>query len=759
MAEKDKPQQKPAKELPVSFGSFTSKETWDLYFATKTADDFSEWYADWPQLRTLLARNLLYPFSVLASRPKTPPPTAVPPDQLRILVPACGDSRLSEHLYDVGFRNIINLDYSKEVIAAMLRRNVKQRPGMRWRVMDITNMEFPNESFDAIIDKGGLDVLMDPGFGQKYPNLYITKVKQLLKVGGKYICLTLGDSKMLGLLFQKFRFGWKMNFHAIDPEPSSKNHGQQTFMVIVEKDGSTVVYQISPLLDLRKYHVGQVHELVGILRREKGCRSVLMRSLDIFYPLQDVLAAGNLTELQPGRRLKLFLGEYGISILLFKSILLDAQRDSGPFSHQFLVLIVPKVRTLQWILSSEEGQWVFVKEFKVARLAIILLDTPHSCFTIEVIQHDLTPLVKHLAPGDEVPIQFVVASEGIKQREVLCEVVSALNGPVLVDDLIFEKLDDALIRYFPCKLLKIRRFVVRSMVRSEAVLSVDAPNESASEVEGDNVQAASKTRKKVKQKKGKHTSRSTASSGEMQLCHNYLDSFHHNGIISGLMLIYLHLKGSTSSAGLVKTVVIGLKAGLLPMFMKNCLPCLHIEVVEVDPVIVDIARKYFGLVEDERLKVHITDAFAYLDKRAAEEVLAEEDHSLKLDILVVDVDSPLPTTSLASPAICFIEGPFLTRAKHSLSEDGLLIIHLVTSFSGVRFPVYSSLKKVFSTILILHPDEDANDEVIFALKKDSPVTEEQLSAAWSKLAASLELQEKQGWEQRVVDSSKLIKLL
>ncbi|KAL0366732.1 UNVERIFIED_CONTAM: hypothetical protein Sradi_3563300, partial [Sesamum radiatum] len=64
---------------------------------------------------------------------------------------------------------------------------------------------------------------------------------------------------------------------------------------------------------------------------------------------------------------------------------------------------------------------------------------------------------------------------------------------------------------------------------------------------------------------------------------------------------------------------------------------------------------------------------------------------------------------------------------------------------------------VFSNLFSLQLEEDVN-EVIFALKTDSPIKEEQLSEACDALARSLEL-EKQEWGQRIVDASKFIKPL
>jgi spermidine synthase len=49
--------------------------------------------------------------------------------------------------------------------------------------------------------------------------------------------------------------------------------------------------------------------------------------------------------------------------------------------------------------------------------------------------------------------------------------------------------------------------------------------------------------------------------------------------------------------------VVGLGAGLLPMFLHNHLPIDHIQVVELDGVIGDVAKRQFGFVENDRMQV------------------------------------------------------------------------------------------------------------------------------------------------------------
>lgn len=121
---KKKNQSPSSSELLQTLEDFTSKENWDKFFTIRGSGDNFEWYAEWPQLRD--------PLLSLLGAPSPPP---------QILVPGCGNSRLSEHLYDAGFHGITNVDFSKVVISDMLRRNVRDRPDMRWRVMDMTNMQ------------------------------------------------------------------------------------------------------------------------------------------------------------------------------------------------------------------------------------------------------------------------------------------------------------------------------------------------------------------------------------------------------------------------------------------------------------------------------------------------------------------------------------------------------------------------------------------------------------------------------------------
>lgn len=73
----------------------------------------------------------------------------------------CGNGEIQDRLYEVGYHNIINNDFSKIVIEEM--NNHKKEKGydeMEYHVMDVTNMTYPSLHFDMVLDKSTIDALL-----------------------------------------------------------------------------------------------------------------------------------------------------------------------------------------------------------------------------------------------------------------------------------------------------------------------------------------------------------------------------------------------------------------------------------------------------------------------------------------------------------------------------------------------------------------------------------------------------------------------
>ena len=81
----------------------------------------------------------------------------------RVLEIGCGTSELCENLWDMGFRNLTAIDNQNEAIQVCKKRQGAERK-INYVVSDMTNMvDFEENSFDMIIDKGALDALVCRG--------------------------------------------------------------------------------------------------------------------------------------------------------------------------------------------------------------------------------------------------------------------------------------------------------------------------------------------------------------------------------------------------------------------------------------------------------------------------------------------------------------------------------------------------------------------------------------------------------------------
>lgn len=107
-----------------------------------------------------------------------------------ILVPGCGNSKVSEDLYNEGFLNIVNIDFSDEIVQHMQKRNEQKCPKMSYQVMDITQMTFKPNEFDFILDKGAFDCLACSENTQNTIDKYLNGVKEILKPKGVFICIS-----------------------------------------------------------------------------------------------------------------------------------------------------------------------------------------------------------------------------------------------------------------------------------------------------------------------------------------------------------------------------------------------------------------------------------------------------------------------------------------------------------------------------------------------------------------------------------------
>jgi spermidine synthase len=143
---------------------------------------------------------------------------------------------------------------------------------------------------------------------------------------------------------------------------------------------------------------------------------------------------------------------------------------------------------------------------------------------------------------------------------------------------------------------------------------------------------------------------------------------------------YLHLalavKPNARSA-----LVIGLGGGSLVKRMWRDYPELAIDAVEIDEQVVEIAREYFALPDDERIRVFVDDGRDFLGYCAE-----------TYDFIVVDAfdDDHIPRPLLTEE--------FLRTCRDHLSEDGAIAYNVIGAVNGSHSKPYRSFHRTVANV-------------------------------------------------------------
>lgn len=89
---------------------------------------------------------------------------------------------------------------------------------------------------------------------------------------------------------------------------------------------------------------------------------------------------------------------------------------------------------------------------------------------------------------------------------------------------------------------------------------------------------------------------------------------------------------------------------------------VNITAVDIDPAMLTVATEYFGLVQDNRLKVVIDDGIEFLKKTV------KTGKSFKA--VLFDVDSKDATVGMSCPPVQFLSQEVLDAVKSCIKENG-----------------------------------------------------------------------------------------
>ncbi len=166
-----------------------------------------------------------------------------------------------------------------------------------------------------------------------------------------------------------------------------------------------------------------------------------------------------------------------------------------------------------------------------------------------------------------------------------------------------------------------------------------------------------------------------------------------------------------------RTLAIGLGGGTVVKRMWRDYPDMRIDAVEVDAEVVGIARRFFALPDDPRIRVVVDDGRRFLEAPGG-----------VYDIVIVDAFDddrvPLPLTT----------EEFLRATRARMSEGGVIVYNAIGSLSG-RYSrpfrsLYRTLSNAWRHVWVFRVDEgvEAEGSNLIVLASDAEVSTEALLA-------------------------------
>jgi len=168
-----------------------------------------------------------------------------------------------------------------------------------------------------------------------------------------------------------------------------------------------------------------------------------------------------------------------------------------------------------------------------------------------------------------------------------------------------------------------------------------------------------------------------------------------------------------------RALFIGLGGGTGPKAYRKHYPNVFIDVVEIDPVVIEIAKKYFAVAEDDHLKIYPSDAFEFLRTTPT--------------LYSVILHDAFVITNGVSGAPAHLTTPeFYSMIHDHLLEGGMLIQNLTgTAWAESTRLKVETLRGLFPAVYLFHVKSSLN--VILCGQRSQPIPRKELLRRGSTL--------------------------
>jgi spermidine synthase len=166
-----------------------------------------------------------------------------------------------------------------------------------------------------------------------------------------------------------------------------------------------------------------------------------------------------------------------------------------------------------------------------------------------------------------------------------------------------------------------------------------------------------------------------------------------------------------------RVLIIGLGGGTIPSFLRKHYPRTTIDIVDIDPDVVDVAKRFFGFQEDANMHVCVKDG-----RRFIEECRNPYD-MIFLDAYGAENIPYMLTTK-----------EFLQAVRRAVTPKGVVLGNVWTGDSN---PLYDSMIRTYQNVfdeLYVIDVEDSGNRIFIALPRKDRLTRDDLARQASKVS-------------------------
>lgn len=186
-----------ANPLPSNNAQYLENDYWNTRFE---AEQQYDWFKDYSQFKHLLTPHI---------QPSN-----------SILILGCGNSSLTQDLYEDGYKDLTSIDLSPVVINNMQATAAAvSQCDIKWQVADMLDLPFADHTFDVVIEKGTMDVLFvdnDQPFDaraevKKRVFQMLHETHRVLKSDGLFVSVTFAQPHFRKPFLLSQEFSWNIS--------------------------------------------------------------------------------------------------------------------------------------------------------------------------------------------------------------------------------------------------------------------------------------------------------------------------------------------------------------------------------------------------------------------------------------------------------------------------------------------------------------------------------------------------------------------